>query len=83
MLHTLMHWLKLMLLTNFEEMIPGCHKLIPERHVGPDRLGEEDDDGGEPEHFPHGEDELLGFLGHHLVHAAHTSLKQHRTDPCI
>lgn len=72
-----------MLLTNFEEMIPDRHKLLPERHVGPEGLGEEGDDGGEAEHFPHGKDELLGFLGHDLVHAAHTSLKQHGADPCV
>lgn len=72
-----------MLLTDSEEIIPGCHKLLPERHVGPDGLGEEDDHRGEPKHFPHREDELLGFLGYHIVHAAHTGLKQHRTDPCI
>lgn len=71
------HCFKLMLLTDFEEMIPDRHKLLPERQFGPDRLGEEDNDGGEPEHFPHGEDELLGLLGHLLVHAAHTGLKQH------
>lgn len=66
-----------MLLTDFEEIIPGCHELFPERQVGPDGLGEEDDDGGEPEHFPHGQDEPLGFLRHHLIHAAHAVLKQH------
>lgn len=72
-----------MLLTNFEEVIPGCNKLFPGRQVGPEGPGEEDDDRGEPEHFSHGEDELLGFLGHHLVHAAHTGFKQHRADSCV
>lgn len=63
-------------------MIPGCHKLFPEGQVGPDGLGEEDDDNGELKHFAHGGDELLGVLGHHLIHAAHTGLKQHHADPC-
>lgn len=72
-----------MLLTNFKKIIPGLHKLFPEGQVGPGGLGEEDDDLGEPEHFPHREDELLGLLRHHLVHAAHTGLEQHRADPCI
>lgn len=66
-----------MLLTDFEEIIPGGHKLFPERQVGPGGLGEEDDDLREPEHFPHRGDELLGLLGHDVVHAAHTALKQH------
>lgn len=66
-----------MLLTNFEEMIPGCDKPFPGLQVGPEELWEEDDDLGEMEHFPHGEDELLGFLGDHLTHAAHTGFKKH------
>lgn len=66
-----------MLLTDFEEIIPGHHKLFPEWQVGPDGLGEEDDDLGESEHFPHREDKLLGFLWHLLIQAAHTVLKQH------
>lgn len=68
-------------LTNFKEMIPGRHELFPERQVGPEGLGEEDDDGREPEHFPHGEDKLLGFLGDDFVQAAHTSLEQNWADP--
>ena len=79
----LIPWLTLELLTDFEEMIPGCHKLFPEGQVGPDGLGEEDDDNGELEHFAHRGDELLGVLRHHLIHAAHTVLKQHHTDPCM
>lgn len=66
-----------MLLTDFEKVIPGCNKLLPGRHVGPKRLGEEDNDGREPEHFSNREDELLGFLRHHVIHATHTSFKQH------
>lgn len=72
-----------LLLTNFEEIIPGCHKLFPERQVGPHGRGEEDDDWGEPEHFPHRQDELLGFLSHHLIQTAHSVLKHHRADPCV
>lgn len=63
-------------------MVPDSHKVFPEGQVGPDGLGEEDDDGGETEHLPHREDELLGLLWHHLIQTAHAGLKQHRTDPC-
>lgn len=72
-----------MLLTNFEEIIPGCHKLFPERQVGPHGRGEEDDDWGEPEHFPHRQDEFSGFLRYLLIQAAHSVLKQHGADPCV
>lgn len=71
------------LLTNFEEIIPGCDKLLPHRQVWPDGLGEEDDQRGEPEHLPHGVDELLRLLGHLVVQAAHTALEQDRADPCV
>lgn len=71
------------LLTDFEEIIPGFHKLLPEGQVGPHALGEEDDQRGEPEHLPHGEDELLRFLGHLVVQAAHTVLEQDRADACV
>lgn len=64
-------------LTNFEEIIPGSYKLLPQGQVWPDGLGEEDDELGQPEHFPHREDELLGFLRHHFTDAAHPVLKQH------
>lgn len=71
------------LLTDFEEIIPGFDKLLPEGQVGPHALGEEDDQRGEPEHLPHGEDELLRFLGHLFVQAAHTVLEQDRADACV
>lgn len=70
------------LLTNFEKMIPGCDELFPKRQVGPEELGEEDNDGRESKHLPDRENELLSFLGYNLIHAAHTSLKQNWADAC-
>lgn len=71
------------MLTDFEEIIPGCHKLLPGGQVWPEGLGEEDDQRGEPEHLPHREDELLRLLGHLVVQAAHAALEQDRADPCV
>lgn len=58
-------------------MIPGCDKPLPEGQVGPGGLGEEGNNLGKLEHFPDGDDELLGFFGHLFVQAAHTVLKEH------
>lgn len=65
------------LLTDFEKVVPHSHKMLPKGHVGPQRLGKENNDGGQAEHLSDREDELLCFFWNHLVQTAHPRLKQH------
>lgn len=69
-------------LTDFEEVVPDGHKVLPEGQVGPGGLREKHDDWGEAEHLSHGEDELLRLLWDGLIEAAHAGLEQHRGDAC-
>lgn len=65
-------------LTNFEKMVPNSYKVLPKGCIGPYGFREKDNDGGKTEHFSYRKNELLRFLGDHLIQTAHSGLKYHR-----